>query len=165
MTSDPRTGLFWIPVAGPGRLAVAARPRGGDWLDDEIRGWERAGVTIVVSLLEPAEVAELDLAGEEAACADCGIEFVSFPIPDRQTPTSRTTFEDLVWAVQACVSTGATVVVHCRQGIGRAGMVAVGVLATTGVELTDAIDRVSAARGRPVPETPAQRQWLIESGN
>lgn len=165
MTSDPRAGLFWIPLAGPGRIAVAARPRGGDWLDDEIRGWERAGVTIVVSLLESAEAAELDLTGEAAACADRGIGFESFPIADRQTPTSRTAFGELVSRLAGRLATGATVVVHCRQGIGRAGMVAVGVLAATGVELTEAIERVSAARGRPVPETPAQRQWLNESGN
>src|SRR4051794_18897663 len=31
-----RSELFWIPVPFPGRLAIAPRPRGGDWLGDEI---------------------------------------------------------------------------------------------------------------------------------
>jgi hypothetical protein len=26
--------LFWIPTPSPGRLAMAPRPRGGDWLDE-----------------------------------------------------------------------------------------------------------------------------------
>ena len=39
-----RTDLF--PVAGPwpGSLAVMPRPRGGDWLEDEVRAWRTAGV-------------------------------------------------------------------------------------------------------------------------
>ena len=34
-----------------GRLAIMARPRAGDWLEDEISGWRAQGVEIVVSLL------------------------------------------------------------------------------------------------------------------
>jgi len=41
---------FW-----PGRLGIAARPRGGDWLIDELRSWRKAGVHVVVSLLTPDE--------------------------------------------------------------------------------------------------------------
>ena len=35
MTSD----LYWVESPTPGRLAVFARPRGGDWLPDEVAGW------------------------------------------------------------------------------------------------------------------------------
>jgi hypothetical protein len=53
--------IFWIPGPWRGRLAVAARPRGGDWLEDEARGWQVAGFDIVVSLLEKDEAGELGL--------------------------------------------------------------------------------------------------------
>ena len=33
--------LFWITGPWRGRLAIATRPRGGEWLGDEIRGWRR----------------------------------------------------------------------------------------------------------------------------
>ena len=39
--------LFWIPGPWRGRLAVATRPRGGDWLEDEVNGWRRAGLDVV----------------------------------------------------------------------------------------------------------------------
>ena len=39
----------------PGRLAIVPRPRGGDWLEDEVRAWREAGVDIVVSALEADE--------------------------------------------------------------------------------------------------------------
>ena len=46
-----RTELFWIDGPWPGRLAIMPRPRGGDWLEEEIQSWRRSGVDLVVSLL------------------------------------------------------------------------------------------------------------------
>lgn len=53
--------LYRIPGPWSGSLAIAARPRGGDWLDDELRGWRDSGVDVMVSLLEPDETIQLDL--------------------------------------------------------------------------------------------------------
>jgi len=36
-----------------------ARPRGGDWLQDEILALKRSGISILVSLLTPEEEDEL----------------------------------------------------------------------------------------------------------
>ena len=49
------TELYWIDGPWPGKLAISARARGGDWLEDEMRGWRRNGIDTVVSLLTPAE--------------------------------------------------------------------------------------------------------------
>ena len=56
-----RTTFFWIEGPWSGRLAIAPRPRGGDWLEEEVRAWQQSGLNLVVSLLAPEEVAELDL--------------------------------------------------------------------------------------------------------
>ena len=61
------TQLYWITGPWAGRLAISARPRGGDWLEDEISAWQRAGVDTVVSLLTIDE--ERDLALEREALA------------------------------------------------------------------------------------------------
>ncbi len=53
--------VFWITGPWPGRLAIALRPRGGDWLSDEIRSWRDMGLNVVVSLLTPNEILELEL--------------------------------------------------------------------------------------------------------
>ncbi|WP_298333534.1 hypothetical protein [Asticcacaulis sp.] len=44
--------MFWIeaPSLLPGRLGIAARPRAGDWLEDEINGWRSASVDMVVTV-------------------------------------------------------------------------------------------------------------------
>jgi protein-tyrosine phosphatase len=159
------TELFWVPTPFAGRLAVAPRPRGGDWLDDEIRGWRRAGIDVVVSLLTPDEMAEFDLEGEATASAKHGVRYLAFPVPDRDVPASRSAFRDLVSEVTRELSAGRKVAVHCRQGIGRAGLVAAGTLIAAGLDPDAAVARVSTVRGRPIPETPAQRRWLDEFAN
>src|SRR5450631_3563636 len=80
--------LFWIPGPWRGRLAIASRPRGGDWLSDEAAGWRRVGVDVVVSLLERDEADQLKLAREGEAARLNGIDFISFPIPDRGVQAS-----------------------------------------------------------------------------
>ena len=152
--------LFWIPGPWRGRLAVATRPRGGDWLDDETSGWRRAGLDLVVSLLESEEAAQLDLAQEADVAKSKGINFISFPIPDRGVPASMQAALSLLRKIAKALDEGKNVAVHCRQGIGRSGSIAAGVLVTSGIGVEKAIEAVSSARGQTIPETPAQLQWI-----
>jgi protein-tyrosine phosphatase len=154
MTPD----LFWIPGPWRGRLAIAARPRGGDWLEDEARGLHRAGIDIIVSLLEEDEAANLDLVGEAKAVEANGLRFISFPIPDRGVPRS-TSAVALIASIAGALEEGKNVAVHCRQGIGRSGLIASGVLMISGLSPEQAIHVLSTARGLAVPETPEQRLW------
>src|SRR5437879_12497248 len=118
------TKLHWVSGPGPVRLAVASRRRGGDWLEDEIASWRQAGIDTVFSLLTPEEERDLDLADEGHQVRAHGMKFVSFPIPDRQVPSSETELSAGFEKVDADLSPVNTVVVHCRQGIARSGFVA-----------------------------------------
>jgi protein-tyrosine phosphatase len=155
-----KPNLFWIPGAWLGRLAIAGRPRGGDWLADEVAGWRGAGVDVVVSLLERDEAAQLQLVQEEEVARLNGIDFIWFPIPDRGVPGSSPSVLSLLKNIIGALEEGKNVAVHCRQGIGRSGMIAAGALVKSGTGIEKAIKAVSAARGVPVPETPAQLEWL-----
>jgi protein-tyrosine phosphatase len=152
--------LFWIPGPWRGRLAVATRPRGGDWLEDEASAWRQAGIDVIVSLLEEDEAAQLDLAGEAKAVGANGVRFISFPIPDRGVPASAPAASSLITAISDALETGDNVAVHCRQGLGRSGLIAAGVLASAGIDPERAIEVVSSARGQAVPEPPSQRSWI-----
>jgi hypothetical protein len=56
--------LYWIKGPWRGRLVTMPRPRGGDWLEDEVCDWREAGIDVVVSLLTTDEVGEFDLDAE-----------------------------------------------------------------------------------------------------
>ena len=157
-----RTELYWIEGPWRGRLAIMPRPRGGDWLEDEIQFWRRSGVDVVVSLLTCEEQTELNLPEEEALCRANGIEFVSFPIVDRSVPSSAEAFSEQVIRLADQLANGQNIAVHCRQGIGRAALVAICLLIVSGMEPAAAMERVGAARGCVVPETPEQRRWITD---
>lgn len=149
-------------VDGPwqGTLALASRPRGGDWLEDEMGRWRRAGIDKVLSLLTPEEERDLDLKNEAREAKAHGMEFVSFPIPDRQVPKSEAKVVAALERLDGDLSSGKNVVLHCRQGIGRTGLLAAGLLVMKGFDPETAVKRLSAARGVPVPETKEQRRWI-----
>jgi protein-tyrosine phosphatase len=154
-----RPALFTITRTGRGHLSTMARPRGGDWLPEEFEDLAAAGVTVVVSLLTDAEAAELDLAAEASAAQAAGIVFRRLPTPDRHAP-DRTAALDLGRVLHQQLSNGAHVAVHCRHGIGRSATLAAVILVLEGAGPEDAWDRISAARGLPVPDTSAQRAFL-----
>ena len=149
--------MFWIDGADPGRLAIAARPRAGDWLEDEIESWRVAGVGSVVSLLEPDEIHDLGLEKEQEACLAAGITFTSFPILDRGVPTSLLKTRELVAQFKAQLFRGGSVLVHCRAGIGRSSLIAACILKSLGHTSDEAFARIGAARGL---DTPIQREWV-----
>ena len=79
--------LYWIK-AQELRLAIVARPRGGDWLLDDLKSLKQAGIEVLVSLLTGAESHELGLLEEAQCCKEVGIVFLTFPIEDRAAPSS-----------------------------------------------------------------------------
>jgi protein-tyrosine phosphatase len=154
------TELHWVDGPLPGKLALASRPRGGDWLEDEMAAWRQAGIDTVLSLLTPEEEQDLDLKREAHEAKARGMKFASLPIPDRQVPNSESEVSATLDRLDADLSTGKNVVVHCRQGIGRTGLVAACLLVTKGLSPEAAVKALSSARGNPVPETAEQRLWI-----
>ena len=138
-----------------------AKPVAGEWLVDDLRSIERSGIVRVLSLLEPAEQRELGLAGEAAACESAGLEYESYPIPDRGLPESLEAFRSYTKALYHSIAGGNSTVVHCRAGIGRSGLVSAGVLLHAGFEAGEAFAYTSRARGVEVPDTSAQRDFIF----
>jgi protein-tyrosine phosphatase len=154
--------IYWICEVGDGRLAIMPRPRGGDWLQDEIRSLREVGVDVVVSLLERQEITELDIAAEEALCQASEISFMSFPITDRSVPASKEAALAFADSIFNWLRGGKNVAIHCRAGIGRSSLIAACVLMKSGVGVDEALQRIERARGCSVPDTPEQREWVAE---
>ena len=109
------TEEYRVPGPWPGRLAIVPRPRGGDWLADEMRRWREADIDVVVSLLTPEESSELGLREEGEHARAAGLEFHAFPIPDRGVPESRAAAADRIEALGRALAEGRKVALHCRR--------------------------------------------------
>ena len=155
--------IYWIQAAGKGRLAVMPRPRGGDWLDDEIRGLKKLGIDILVSMLTGEEEEFLVLQEEGASARRQGLRFFSHPIPDRNIPDSPGDTWTLARSLAAEFAAGKKIAVHCRMGIGRSPLLLACILVLTGVRPLDAWIAIGDARGCIVPDTPEQRAWLTRT--
>lgn len=70
--------VYWIN-ANHARLGIMARPRGHDWLLDDLRALKQSGVDVVVSALTAREADDLGLSAEADSCVEKRIALPSVP--------------------------------------------------------------------------------------
>ena len=153
--------LFPVDAPWPGRLALGARPRSGPWLEDDIGSLPASGFDLLVSALTPEEMTKSELDGVPAICLAHGIEFVHFPVGNLMVPEVEAALPLLQGWHQALME-GRGVAIHCWGGVGRSATLAAALLTLGGVDAEDAWSRVETARGREVPDTPEQHQWVFD---
>jgi protein-tyrosine phosphatase len=151
--------LYTISRTRPGTLSTMAHPPGAARLAGELTTLAAAGVTVLVSLLSEGEAAKLGLSGESQAARAAGITFYHLPTPDRHVPDQASSLE-LARKLSVHLDAGDSIAVHCRYGIGRSSTLAATVLVIEDVQPQRAWDLISAARGRRVPDTAAQRDAI-----
>ncbi len=155
------TKLYWIDkFVNGGAIGIMPRPRGNDWLADEVKRFKESGVKTLVSLLEKDEIQELGLRDEERLCNQQQIEYINFPIKDRTIPSEQVAVDKLIKLLDDKVGKGEKVLIHCRMGIGRASLIAGAVLIGRGVTTEKVIEKITKARGLTVPDTKEQLLWL-----
>jgi protein-tyrosine phosphatase len=137
-----------------------ARPRGNEWLEEDILSLGRQGVQIIVSLLDRNEIYELGLEKEAELCLKNAIEYINIPIADRNVPKSDPGFHNFISQLKEKISAGRHMVIHCRMGIGRSTIIAGCLLIKPGYKPDDIIAHVSKIRGLRVPDTDEQIDWL-----
>jgi protein-tyrosine phosphatase len=153
--------IFWIEGDPAPGLAIVARPRGDDRLEDELRLIRQGGIDTIVSLLEPFEADVLGLAEEQATAARVGLQFSSYPIRDGSIPPNMAAFRVFVRGIADRLAAGEHVGVHCRGSIGRATITAACALIHRGWKARDALEAIAIARGYAVPDTLAQEDWIL----
>ena len=154
--------IYWInQLPNSAKLGIMARPRGNDWLDEDIASLKLQNVKILVSLLEREEIAELELMYEEEICKERDIEFYNYPIGDRDIPKKSQSLELLISNLVNELNNGKNVVIHCRMGIGRSSLIAASILLKFGFKASNIFDTISLARGLKVPDTDEQIKWLF----
>jgi protein-tyrosine phosphatase len=147
-------------TAGPefGRVGITFCP--GKYDDYGISAWDRDlavdldairdwGATAVVTLLEDYELTllKVPLLGDEVLRR--GMLWFHLPIVDASVPDDNfeRTWESVGERLRSILRKRSDVLVHCREGIGRAGMIAARLLIELGLEPKGAIAMIREARG------------------
>ena len=157
------SNIYWIndKKIGEQKLGTMARPRGDDWLDDEIKWLKMGRADCLISLLEKLEESELGLKDEEKLCKKWEIEFRNFPIPDVNIPENEDEFIRLAKEMASRIKDNKRVVIHCRMGIGRASVLAAAIMINLGLEGKDVFETISKYRKLKVPDTDEQKNWIL----
>jgi protein-tyrosine phosphatase len=157
--------IFWISPSDSSLnappSAIVLRPRGGDWLQDELQRLKQGGIDTIVSLLEREEAKILGLEDEESLAASIGLDFISFPIPDTRVPSNIAAFRRFVSDLAAKLNSDRHLGVHCRGSIGRASITAACALIHLGWNPQTALAAIAKTRGLAIPDTPEQEAWIL----
>jgi protein-tyrosine phosphatase len=150
-----------------GRLGITFAPgkTSGRWrrdLDTDLQRLEEEyHMEVLVSLMEHTEYSDLQVPELLRRAEEQGIEVFHLPIPDGGVPLEPEA-DDYVTLIETIVQRleeGQTVVVHCRGGQGRSGLVAASVLVALGRSAVEALETVRKARKGAV-ETPEQEDRI-----
>jgi protein-tyrosine phosphatase len=142
----------------PGKHAAAED--GHTWqrdLDADLARIRQAyAIDVVVSLLEPQEQHSLGIRGYRRSAKRHGLELIKFPIPDGGVP-EREGLLRLAHELSARIDRGSRIVVHCRGGLGRSGLVTAAVLVRRGVTPARAIEAVRLCRPGAIESREQER--------
>ena len=161
-----------LPVPGtPGRLGLTICPgkhqpraASGAWardLDVDLRAIAAWGATLLLNLIEDHEMQALRVA-DMAQRLPAGLAMLRLPIPDAGVPSAawEQGWAEAGPAVQRSLERGERVLVHCKGGLGRTGLVAARILVDAGVAPALAVRRVRAARPGAI-ETAEQLAYVL----
>ncbi len=116
---------------------------------------------LLVTLLQAHELAALEIPELFNQVQAHGMQSCWFPIQDFGTPDSMPGLQSLVAQILAALSDGQTVVIHCKGGLGRTGLVAAACLVALDYSPEAAFSALRQARPGSV-ETLAQEAYIVE---
>ena len=152
-----------------GRLGLTMCPGRKDplcnWdrdLKEDIRAIRIWGAGIVVTLIEDHEIRTLAIEDLEQQVLANKMDWVHLPILDMNVPDQR--FEDRWVSVgpqlHERLDSGDRILIHCRVGLGRTGLVAARMLVERGCDPRIAIRRIRSIRPHAIQTAEQERHVL-----
>ncbi len=159
--SHGRIGITFCPGKHDRAASTGAWARDLATDIEAIAAW---GARLVLTLNEPGELAMLKVPHLGAAVRERGLDWRHLPIPDFSVPGDafERDWQTHGREIRAILRSGGDVLVHCRGGLGRAGMIAARLLVELGMPPDAAIREVRRAR-RGAIETPSQLALVLRT--
>ena len=176
---NPRTSdthplqIAFVETPGNGKIGMTFCPgkqdphaMTGHWdrnLESDLAAIANWGATALVTLMELHELERVGVSGLGVAAAEQGLDWYHLPIRDVSVPSVAFEAEwvDAGRALRSRLMGGESVVVHCRGGLGRTGLIAARLLVELGEAPVSALQRVRTARPGAV-ETMGQEKYVLQ---
>lgn len=155
-------GATEIPVPGTsGTLFLGPVPKD----DEAVRTIAKSGIDAVLCLATSEELSDHGMANMQDMFLHHALSWTHFPIQDFDIPSEADTkaWSALETILSERLKTGGRILIHCRAGFGRSGMIAARLLMACGSMPDDAVKMVRDARPGTI-ETPAQLDWARNAG-
>lgn len=149
----------WVPTAlWPGQLGLTFAPgKKGESLlqpgvthdrdlQEDLDELIRQGTGVLAPLLEEHEFELLGLDSYHEQADARGLSVKACPIMDGQVPSDEARFAEFLDELMETLLDGKSVVLHCRGGLGRAGLTAACLLVQAGMDPEGAMALVRRAR-------------------
>lgn len=155
-------GATEIPVPGTsGTLLLGPVPKD----EEAVSAIATMGIDAVLSLATAEELCEHGVANMQDVFLQHSLSWTHFPIKDFDIPSVADTkaWSALETILAERLKTGGRILIHCRAGFGRSGMIAARLLMACGSTPDKAVETVRDARPGTI-ETPAQLDWARNAG-
>ena len=153
-----------LSVESGGRIGVCPLPGKTGALEADLAAvldWEPA---LVVSMTEASEMQAAGTSSLGEKLKSAGVQWVHLPVRDYGglSDENAKTWPELSTALHRHLDRSEGVLVHCRGGQGRSGMIALRLMVERGEDPSVALKRLRAARPGAV-ETDEQCAWALRS--
>ena len=164
----PIPNSYWVV---PGRFAAGEYPGAMDPAEaaNKLRTLLDAGIDHFIDLTEPGELAPYsEIAKDEGRRLGKDVGYERHPIVNRSVPIGPQQMASALDAIDAAMSAGKTVYVHCWGGVGRTGTTVGCWLVRHGRTGEEALSQIAewwksvekSWRIRTSPETSKQREYV-----
>lgn len=128
-------------------------------LEEDVKTISENGITVVISLIEDFEFDLLSISKFPELLELEHIQFIHYPMRDHFVPDNVDSFHELIIMICELFEQGHSILVHCRGGVGRTGLVCASFLLHFGFNATNAINTVRDRRERAL-RNPLQCEYL-----
>ncbi|WP_170791140.1 protein-tyrosine phosphatase family protein [Ruegeria lacuscaerulensis] len=149
---------------GPGRLGISPLPGAGGAYAADLKTVQDWRPDLVISMTTSSEMKNLGAAAFGVDLERLGVEWAHLPVQDFGAPDARiqAIWPDVSQRARAFLSGDGGILVHCRGGCGRSGMVALRLMTDSGLPADTALQMLRTVRPCAV-ETEAQMVWATSA--
>lgn len=151
-----------LPLKNGSHLIFTPCPgtKGAD-LQTSVQQLKQAGANAVITTTPTEEMVGLGVETLPQVCEQQGLAWFHMPIEDDSAPASD--FQD-AWdqhkaKIQQLLDQGGSIVIHCKGGSGRTGLMAAILLLERGIELEKAVAMVKTLRPNSL-KVPSHMKYL-----